>query len=175
MTTDDLVQSINPFTEPLSKVTDESDYPNLANPLHLVILLVWCDAETMSGGILGFIENETGKHLKETVEMLTMIGATITAGKFRLVLQSMERSNVTWEAIAGDCEESEEYTISSFEDRHSSDIADRIDRVLDEVGPVFRGFQMFDPHFFEEDVYQCLMSYLNDKCDVLQAEISRRT
>lgn len=174
MKIDELLESINPFVGPLEEVDLEADYPNLANPLHLVILLLRCDAETLSGGILGFIENPTGQHLSETIKMLALIGAHHTSARFKCVLHSMEKHNITWEAIAGDCKASEEYTISSFEDRHGNDISNRIGDVLDEVGSSFWGFQMFDSDFCGEDVHQCLVTYLEDKSSLLEEEILKR-
>ena len=174
MNIDNLIESINPFAEPLIKVDHEDDYPNLKNPLHVVILLLICDAETLSGGLLGFIENPSGQHLSKTIEMLHLIGAHKTADKFNLLLRSMEKHNITWKNIMGENVTSNEYTISSFDERHSDEISNNIEQVLDEVRTTFWGFQMFDPEFFGEDVYQCLIDYLKDKSDILKKEIAKR-
>ena len=63
MTADEIIQELGGkiYARPLSLVRDEPSYPDLANPLHLIILLVDCDTEVMMNGMLGFLENMTGR------------------------------------------------------------------------------------------------------------------
>jgi hypothetical protein len=44
-------------------VRDEADYPDLDNPLHFAMLAIACDTEIAMNGMLGFLENMTGRHV----------------------------------------------------------------------------------------------------------------
>src|SRR6266516_1196275 len=116
MTADDVIQEIGGkiYDHPLSMIRGEADFPDLANPLHLIVLLIDCDTEIMMNGMLGFIENMTGRHLVPTIEALRQIGASAVARQLQAVHDCMTRYGVTWQRLRGEFEGSHEYEITSF-------------------------------------------------------------
>src|SRR6267143_7091204 len=111
MTANDLIQEVGGkiYERPLSMVRDETGFPDLANPLHVVVLLVDCDTEVMMNGLLGFLENMTGRHLGTTIEALKTIGVRGVADQLGAVRDCMTRHGVTWQRLRGDFEGSREY------------------------------------------------------------------
>jgi len=116
MNADDLIQELGGliYQEPLSRIRYEKDYPNLANPLHITVLLMDCDIEIDMNGMLGFIENETGRHLHKTIDALELIGATKCSAVFRSVENCMAKHQITWERLQRDYEGVKEFQITSF-------------------------------------------------------------
>lgn len=172
MNADDLIQefAIEVLKEPLNKVTDEPDYPNLGNPLHLYILLLDCDGQTISNGMLGFIENCSGGYLQKTIDALQQIGANKSAEVFQNVKKCMIKYNVTWERLRRDFEGSEMYEISSFELDHGKELND----FSEEINQLSDDFYLFRVDDAPDGAYPQLVNYLEDKVDIFLNEVKKR-
>lgn len=120
MDADKIIQElgIEIYQPPLSLIREEAEFPDLDNPLHLIVLLVDCDTEISMNGMLGFLENLSGQHLGKTIEALDTIGAAKSADLFRSVERCMTKHGVTWAKLRGDFEGSTEYQITSFRELH---------------------------------------------------------
>jgi Domain of unknown function (DUF4375) len=172
MNADGLIQELcrEIYQRPLSKVRDEVDYPNLTNPLHLVILLIDCDTEIDMNGMLGFLENPTGRHLKQTIQALQLIGASKSAALFEAVQDCMTKNRITWERLSSDLEGSAEYEISSFRQRHGEAIA----AFTSEISRLTRQFSLFNRHRSREDAYAALCGYMDSRVNELRRETAKR-
>ncbi len=71
------------------------------------------DAELTMNGILGFLENSSGRYLSETVAALQLIGAAKDAALLKEIEKQVEKINVETKI------ELNPYQVTSFEDRHS--------------------------------------------------------
>ena len=172
MKADDLIQDLagDIYQGPLSGVRDEPDYPDLSNPLHVVVLLIDCDFEININGMLGFLENMTGQHLAKTTEALEMIGTPKCAALFHLVQETMDRHGVTWQQLRRDFEGAKEFQITSFHELHG----EVLDKFANEVCELGRGFCLLNKLYSPEDVYGALCTYLEDKVERLSDEVKKR-
>ncbi len=171
MTADDVIQDLTGkiYIHPLSTARSEPDFPNLANPLHLVILLIDCDTEILMNGMLGFLENMTGRHLASTIEALKRIGALAAARDLQGIQDCMARHGVTWERLRGDLQGTREYDITSFHKLHGAQLAP----FASEVTKLAHGFSPFRPQR-NENPYAALCTYLDGRLTELRDEIAKR-
>lgn len=156
------------YEPPLSEVRDRPGYPELENPLHLAILLLDADTEISMQGVLGFLENSTGRHLGATREALLKIGAFRSAALFTAIEDCMARHGVTWERLRGHFAGTQEFEITSFAALHPGSKG-----FADEVSALAGRFQLFNAHGRPEDVYALLSEYLEPRVDRLQLEVTR--
>ena len=171
MTANDVIHQVGGkiYDHPLSMVRSESDFPDLANPLHLIVLLIDCDTEIMMNGMLGFLENMTGRHLVPTIEALRQIGVPKVASQLQAVHDCMTRYGVTWQLLRGDLEGGAEYEITTFRKLHGP----QLDAFASEVSTLAHGFSLFRPHS-DEAPYDALCAYLESRLIELRREIDRR-
>jgi hypothetical protein len=162
MKTEDLLQelSVLMYRAPLSRVRGEPDYPNLANPLHLTILLLDSDTEMEMGGMTGFLEGGAGRHLPKVTEALRMIGASKWAGILRAIQESLAKHGVSREQLQGDPK------------------ADRNPDSLDSFKKDLRTMAPDHPLFGEgddsEDVFGALCRYIEERMDEFGKELHQR-
>ena len=171
MTLDDVIQEVGSkiYEHPLSMIRSEADFQNLANPLHLIVLLLDCDTEIMMNGMLGFLENMTGRHLLPTIEALRQIGAPAVAGRLQAVHDCMTRYGVTWQQLRGDFEGGQQYEITSFRKLHGS----QLDSFASEVSTLGHGFSLFRTESGEAP-YEALCTYMEGRLTELRGEIDKR-
>lgn len=171
MTTDETIQYLGTkiYSGPLSAVRDEPDYPDLENPLHLIVLLIDCDTEVLMQGMIGFLENSTGAHLGATIQALRLISAHKVAESLEKVQQCMRRHDVTWERLRGDFEGMTEFQITSFHELHG----ETLDAFVQEVCDTARGFELFN-HESGEPVYDLLCTHLDPRIGRLREVIQKR-
>jgi len=172
MNAEDVIEglAVKIYEQPLSQVRDEPEFPNLDNPLHVVVLLVDCDTEIAMNGMLGFLENLTGRHLGKTIEALERIDAPKTADLFRAVQSCMKAHGVTWAGLRGDFEGSAEFQITSFRKLHGKSL----DAFTEEVSQITGRFGLFNRHISLEDAFSMLCRYSQDRIELLQKEMERR-
>lgn len=172
MNADALIQelAVQIYEAPLSDVRDETEYPNLCNPLHLVVLLIDCDTEIVMNGILGFLENMTGRHFPKTTEALKMIGAPKCSAVFQSIQDCMTRHSVSWERLRGDFEGTEEFQITSFREMHG----ECLESFVAEIDELTQSFSLFNAHYSPEDAYGALCVYLDGRLGDLRQEIDKR-
>jgi hypothetical protein len=172
MNADMLIQelAVQIYRPPLASVRDEANYPNLSNPLHLAVLLIDCDTEIEMNGILGFLENMTGRYLPQTTEALRLIGAPKCAVILNSVHASMTKHGVSSERLRGDFEGTTEFQITSFSEMHG----DRLDLFTTEVDKLTNGLSIFNTRYSPEDAYGAFCSYLDGRFDELCREVDER-
>jgi hypothetical protein len=154
----------------LSDLRDEADYPNLSNPLHVAVLLIDCDTEISMNGMLGFLENSTGRYLPETTEALKVIGAQKAAAVFQAIQACMVKHGVSWERLRSNFEGTTEFQVTSFRKLHG----ERLDSFATEVVGLVGHFSLFNTHYSPEDAYGALCEYLDGRLDELRQEIDKR-
>lgn len=172
MNADEVIQSIGVeiYRAPLSKTREEVDYPNLANPLHLAILLIDFDTEIEMNGILGFLENPTGSYLKQTIEALNLIGALKSAALLESIQSCTIKYGISWEGLRNDFEGSTEYQVTSFRETHG----ESSDEWSDEVLRLSGNFCLFNSHYALENSYESFCQYLDGQLENFQTEINDR-
>lgn len=173
MNADSIIQELSTeiYEYPLSKVRDEISYPDLTNPLHLIILLIDCDTEIDMNGMLGFLENPTGRHLGRTAAALKLIGAPKSAALLESIESCMTRHAVTWDRLRGDFAGTVEYQITSFRELHGG----ALDAFAGEVGSLAGHFSLFNTRYSLENSYAALCGYLDGRVRELRCEIEKRT
>ena len=172
MNSDELIQDLSCkiYEEPLCNTRDEKGYPDLANPLHVAILLIDCDTEITMQGMLGFLENSTGEFLSETVAALDRIGAPKSAQILRSVEQCMAKHGITWAGLRGDFEGTELYQITSFHELHGA----KLDKFAKEVDQIAGDFLLLNTLYSPEDAYGALCRHIAEHRDRLSQEIETR-
>jgi hypothetical protein len=158
------------YEEPLSQIRDEPEFPNLDNPLHMIVLLLDCDTEVAMNGVLGFLENLTGRHLGKTIEALERIGAPKSAELLRAVQSCMDKHGVTWARLRGDFEVTDEYQITSFRELHGESLSS----FSTEVCQIAGSFQLFNNRSALEDAYGGLCRYTQNRFNLFQMELHKR-
>jgi hypothetical protein len=153
---------------PLSQVRDLPNYPDLASPLHLVVLLLDADTEIAMQGVLGFLENSTGRHLSATRQALGLIGAVRSADLFAAIESCMRRHRVTWESLRRDFSGTQEFEVTSFSACHPN-----LEGFADEVGEMTAGLELFNKHGSTEETYSLLCAYVEPRLAQLDAELAK--
>ncbi len=172
MDADDVIQALaaDIYQSPIAEVRDEPNYPDLTNPLHLAILLIDCDSEIMQNGMLGFLENPTGRHFRMTVQALERIGAKQCAHLFLAVQDCLEKYGLTWERLQPVQGEITEFEVHTFSEQHQG----KLDRFADEVSQLTGGFSLFNSLYSPEDAYAAFCDYLQKQIVQLNEEIIKR-
>jgi hypothetical protein len=152
------------YKPPLSEVRDRPHYPDLENPLHVIILLVDADTEITMQGMLGFLENATGRHLGATREALRRIGAHRSAELLAMVEACMARCSITWERLRANSEGVKEFKVTSFSASHPGL------EFADELQELAAGFELFSTSGALEDVYALLCEYVGPNLAQLDQE-----
>lgn len=172
MNADSIIQELSTqiYEAPLSHVRNEANFPNLDNPLHLTILLLDCDTEIDMNGILGFLENQTGRHLGRTAEALKIIGAAKSSALLDSIASCMKKHAITWEGLREDFAGIVNNEITSFCSLHG----DSSSVFTKEIRGLTANFSLFNTHYSLEDSYGFLCKYLDTRLDDLQREINKR-
>ncbi|MEC0208763.1 DUF4375 domain-containing protein [Paenibacillus ehimensis] len=74
---------IKRYSEENIQLKDEEVFYKLPALLRDIVLLIDFDTELNMNGILGFLENSTGKYFNETIEVLERIGAAHDANALK--------------------------------------------------------------------------------------------
>lgn len=172
MNANDVIQplGISIYEEPLVHVREERDYPNLANPLHLVMVLIDADVEITMNGMLGFLENNTGEHLHATAEAMRLIGAPKCAEVFDRVEAVMTKHDVTWRQLRGDTVNAQPYEVTNFRKMHGA----RLDAFAREIGQASHRFLPLNALYSPEDAFAALCAYMEPRVDDLVRHIETR-
>ena len=162
MKTEDLLQelSVLMYRDPLSRVRTEADYPNLANRLHVAILLLDCDTEIGMSGMAGYVSGKSGRHLAKATEALRLIGATEWAGILQKIQESLARHQVSWEHLQGDPKWSAQ--------------VDAVDQFKQELATLAPEYSLFNTDPDSEDAYGALCQYVEQRMSEFGQELYRR-
>ncbi|MFB6362676.1 DUF4375 domain-containing protein [Paenibacillus elgii] len=109
----------NMYSRENIQLKDEEVFFKLPALLRDIVLLVDFDTELNMNGILGFLENSTGKYLNETIEVLERIGAVHDANALIDIKRILGNYNLSTGQLHRDLQDLEPYEINHFEQAHT--------------------------------------------------------
>ncbi|WP_307500117.1 DMP19 family protein [Paenibacillus brasilensis] len=122
-----------------------------------IILLIDFDTELSMNGILGFLENSTGKYLNETISTLKLIKAEKDLSILEEIKKLIEDINFNGEIKL------EPYQVTTIEERH-----DINDRILERIKELADGLYIYS---IDRDIFDYLIDYLSNNWIVLLKEL----
>ncbi|MFT9367350.1 DMP19 family protein [Paenibacillus polymyxa] len=122
-----------------------------------IILLIDFDTELTMNGILGFLENSTGKYLNETISALKLIKAEKDLSILEEIKELIEDINFNRQIKI------EPYQVTTFEERH-----DLNERILERIKELADGLYVYS---IDRDIFDYLTGYLSDNWIVLLKEL----
>ncbi|AUO07894.1 DUF4375 domain-containing protein [Paenibacillus polymyxa] len=122
-----------------------------------IILLIDFDTELTMNGILGFLENSTGKYLNETISALKLIKAEKDLSILEEIKELIEGINFNGQIKI------EPYQVTTFEERH-----DLNERILERIKELADGLYVYS---IDRDIFDYLTGYLSDNWIVLLKEL----
>ncbi|WP_025675526.1 DMP19 family protein [Paenibacillus polymyxa] len=122
-----------------------------------IILLIDFDTELTMNGILGFLENSTGKYLNETISALKLIKAEKDLSILEEIKELIEGINFNGQIKI------EPYQVTTFEERH-----DLNERILERIKELADGLYVYS---IDRDIFDYLTGYLSDNWIVLFKEL----
>jgi len=99
------------------------DLRSVPEALRIPILLIDFDTELSMNGILGFLENSTGRYLADTIAALEMIAAHDTAAVLLTIERIMADHGVTHERLRADNAHMQEWQITTFAESHGEELS----------------------------------------------------
>lgn len=93
---------------------DSQVFPKLPVLVRDLVLLIDLGTELSMNGILGFLENSSGRFIDETTEMLERIRANEDAQALGEIKRILEEAMSSTELLHQDLQQLQEYEISSF-------------------------------------------------------------
>jgi hypothetical protein len=148
--------SIRIYESPISEIRDSDFFPDVANPVHVLILLVDFVTEMEINGINDFIGNSPGRFAHKTVAALRAVGQPALADTLMEIIRIASEAGMTHESIQDDLRGLPEFSIISFSDIHG----DKWDDACESIQDLADGLDI-------EAVYSCM----NEYCDRHHAEI----
>jgi hypothetical protein len=148
---------------PLLKLRE--DLRSVPEVLRVPILIIDFDIEVTMNGILGFLENSTGRYLADTMAALEAIGANDTAAILRAIQRIMAEHGVTHERLRGDLARMQEFQITTFAECHGEALSRMADLICQEAQKLY----IYDgTHSREgESAFDLLSAYLDQRRDEL--------
>ncbi|TQR97406.1 DMP19 family protein [Paenibacillus ottowii] len=125
--------------------------------LRTIILLIDFDTELSMNGILGFLENSTGKYLNETISALKLIKAEKDLSILEEIKELVEGIHFNGQIKI------EPYQVTTFEERH-----DINERKLERIKDLADGLYVYS---IDRDIFDCLIGYLSNNWIVLLKEL----
>jgi hypothetical protein len=134
MTVQDLLDefAVKIYSSPLADLRTSGAIRDLANPIHVAMLLIDFETEVSMNGINDFIGNSSGQYLSETIDALAQIGRHTDAGFLRQISLVAADAGMTHGAIQAERSDVPEYTVTSWTEMHGDkwDVACRLNREL---------------------------------------------
>jgi Domain of unknown function (DUF4375) len=158
--------SIKVFEPPLSHLLD--DLRSVPEVLRIPILLIVFDTEVTMEGMLGFVENSTGRYLVDTIDALETIAAHQTAETLRSIQRIMSDHGVTVEHLRRNLNNAQLYQITNFRELHGEELvpmAEQIDREAQKLY-LYRA-----NNSDSEPVFDLLEAYLQERRNELVAAL----
>jgi hypothetical protein len=155
--------SLSKDTGRLSELCE--DLRSIPEVLLIPILIIDLDIEVQMNGILGFLENLTGRYLTDTIDALHTIAAHDTAKTLRVIHGIMIEHGVTFERLRDDFANCQEFEITSFGELHGEELSQMADLIDQEA----RKLYIYDPP--GEAVFELLSAYLEGRRDEFAASL----
>lgn len=144
---------LNRYSEENIQLKDEEVFYKLPALLRDIVLLIDFDTELNMNGILGFLENSTGKYLNETIEALERIGAVHDANALKDIKRILEKYHLSTGQLNRDLQGLELYEINHFRQIHG--IAD--DEFFEEIQLAAEKLTINSQ---EENIFAHLLTYI---------------
>ncbi len=119
------------YSKETIQLKDEEVLFKLPALLRDIVLLIDFDSELNINGILGFLENSSGKYLNETIEVLERIGAVHDANALIDTKRILESNHLSTGQLNRDLQDLELYEISHFKQTHAIEDDEFIEEILD--------------------------------------------
>jgi hypothetical protein len=133
-------------------------------PLRVFILVIDFDTEVAGQGMLGFLENSTGRYLPETIDALGSIGAHVSAATLRRIEKIMTRHGVTHTRLREDFARAKPGQITTFSEMHGGEF----DKMGEEIHKEAAWFTCDDTG--DEPLRRLLVKYVaNERSRLLDA------
>jgi hypothetical protein len=158
LSAEELVQalSVGLYEPPLNRLRETlASQPEVLRVLTLVLDF---DTEVSMSGILGYLENSTGRWLSETIEAFALIGARETADILRRVQAAMNRHGTTPATLRSDVDAGTLHGVVSFGELHGLKSEDMSREVTEIAGDLYVG----DPDA-QEEPWQLLYAYVEPR------------
>lgn len=151
------------FEPPLAELCQE--LRSVPEVLRFPILISDFDMEVQMNGILGFLENSAGRYLTDTIEALDAISARETAATLRTIQRLMVDHGMTFERLRAGSATLRPYDITTFSDRHGTELSHAADLIDGEAG------KLYIYHADGEPVFDLLEAYLERRRDEVVAAL----
>lgn len=103
---------------------------NLPEPLRVFILVIDFDSEVAMDGMLGFLENSTGRYLAETIDALESIGAHVSATTLREIEGILEKYGVTHASLREKIQTTaHDFLVASFSEVHGVELDEMAEEI----------------------------------------------
>jgi hypothetical protein len=151
------------YRPPLAELCE--DLRSIPEVLRIPILIIDFDIEIQMNGILGFLENLTGRYLADTIDALDTVAARDTAKTLRAVNGIMIEHGVTFQRLRNDFAKCQEFDITSFSELHGEELSQMADLIDQEA----RKLYIYDAA--GEAVFELLSAYLEGRRDEFAASL----
>ncbi|MGV3605386.1 MAG: DMP19 family protein [Planctomycetaceae bacterium] len=101
----------------------------MTNPLSVVMLLIDYETECSINGIIGFLGNEAGSRLPETISAFRAIGLGEHADTLESIQSMATSAGMTYDALQADRVGLEPFAVTSFEKLHGNKWDDACDSI----------------------------------------------
>lgn len=106
------------YRPPLTDFRSDGRITDATNPIAVVMLLIDYETECSMNGIIGFLGNEAGRRLSETIRVIRAIGSDEHADILESIQSTAISAGMTYDAIQADCVGLEPFAVTSFEKLH---------------------------------------------------------
>lgn len=138
--------------------------PELPQVLRDTILIIDLDTELSMSGIIGFLENATGRFLGETTEAMQRIGNDADAEILENIQQMLSESGVTPEQLRENVNALSEQDVTTTLNTHGQQIHEVLQQVELEAGNLSMQSD-------NEEVFELLYQYVDTNKDRLKQEL----
>ncbi|QDV28628.1 hypothetical protein Spb1_04910 [Planctopirus ephydatiae] len=136
--------------------------------LRVVVLVLDFDTEVNMQGMLGFLQNSTGRYLSETIESFHQIGAHATATILQNIHGILDTHGVSTSQLRSDFDRTTLYQVTNFNELHG-DLGSLPEEVEREAQRLF----VYAESGCSEDVWSLLDAFVDaNRPDILE-ELAR--
>ena len=152
------------------------DLRSVPEALRIPILLIDFDTELSMNGILGFLENSTGRYLADTIAALETIAAHDTAAVLLTIERIMADHGVTHERLRADNARMQEWQITTFAESHGEELSQMAKAIGREAERLYLYARIHGRE--REPVFDLLSAYIeqckNELVTLLEACLANR-
>jgi len=149
--------SVLMYSEPLVRVKNAADFPNLDNPLHLAILLLDADIEIDMSGMDGFISGKSGQNILLVTKALQIIGSNEWPPILEEIQALIRKHRLTWEQLKSD----------------STPPPPSLTGFTNDLKTLAPAYSLFNSEPDTEDTYALLCDYIEARLPAFNQELHR--